>query len=389
MKIKISLQKPRPLSRSGALCAGIWLLAAQLATSAPAQAIYSTPYTFTTLIKTAHSDGASGSDAIARFSSVEGLAVDSAGNVYVASTQDHTISRITPVGRVTVLAGRARCPGSDDGTGSDARFLRPRGVTVDSAGNVYVADSQNHTIRRVTPTGIVTTVAGRPGDPGSDDGTRYEAQFFMPVSVALDTAGNLYVADALNDTIRKIKPGGVVTTLAGLAGNVGSADGKGGSARFCCPMGVAVDLGGDVYVADTCNDLIRKVTPDGVVTTLAGQVAHSDLGSDGDGSAARFYHPMGLGVDRAGNVFVADSGNCAIRRVTPAGEVTTVAGRARHFGDADGVGSAARFDFLLDLKVDAAGNLYAADTGNDAIRKGTPGLPNLRPLALKSPAAGP
>ena len=177
---------------------------------------------------------------------------------------------MTPAGVVTTLAGLAGSQGSADGTGSAARFAWPIGVAVDSTGNVYVADNGNDTIRKVTPAGVVTTLAGLAGSSGSADGTGSAARFYGPSGVAVDSAGNVYVADTGNYTIRKVTPAGVVTTLAGLAGTEGSADGTGSAARFSYPSGVAVDSAGNVYVADTGNNTIRKVTPAGVVTTLAG-----------------------------------------------------------------------------------------------------------------------
>src|ERR1035437_6967265 len=171
----------------------------------------------------------------------------------------------------TTLAGPAEVGGGDaDGPGSLARFRYPYGAAVDSAGNVYVADYGNSTIRKVTPGGMVTTLAGLATSPGSADGTGSAARFYGPMGVAVDSAGNVYVVDTSNSTIRKLTPGGVVTTLAGLAGNRGSADGTGSDARFYCPWGVAVDSAGNVYVADSLNHTIRQATPSGVVTTLAG-----------------------------------------------------------------------------------------------------------------------
>jgi sugar lactone lactonase YvrE len=333
----------------------------------------------TTLAGLAGSSGsADGTGTNAQFNFPDGVAVDSAGNVYVADWGNSTIRKVTPGGVVTTLAGLAGIPGSADGTGSAARFGSanggPRGVAVDSAGNVYVADTQNFTIRKVTSGGVVTTLAGLAGSWGSADGTGSAAQFADPSGVAVDSAGNVYVADTDNNTIRKVTPGGVVTTLAGLAGNVGigSADGTGSAARFWWPEGVAVDSAGNVYMADTHNDTIRKVTPDGVVTTLAGLAGN--LGSaDGTGTNAQFNGPDGVAVDSAGNVNVADIGNDTIRKVTPSGVVTTLAGRAGSWGSADGTGSAAQFLFPGGVAVDSASNVYVAGGGNDTIRKVTPG----------------
>src|SRR4029077_6812880 len=170
----------------------------------------------------------------------------------------------------TTPAGLAGSQGTNDGTGSAARFLIPRGVAVGTNGNVYVADTENSTIRKVTPAAVVTTLAGLARNTGSADGTGSAAEFDYPYGVAVDINGNVYVADTSSQTIRKVTPAGVVTTLAGLAPYYGSADGTGNGARFYSPAGGGVDSGGNVYVADQSNHTIRKVTSAGVVTTLAG-----------------------------------------------------------------------------------------------------------------------
>ena len=263
---------------------------------------------------------------------------------------------------ITHFAGSLGEPGYSDGTGSDARFNVPDGIAVDASGNVYVADRNNNTIRKITPDGVVSTLAGRAGFAGGDDGTGSDARFYWPSGVAVDSAGNVYVADWRNNTIRKITPGGVVSTLAGLAS----------------PFGVAVDSSGNVYVAATFNFTIHKITPGGVVSTLAGRFRG---GADGTGSAARFAWPYGVAVDSAGNVYVADSPyremedlsyryGHTIRKITPSGVVTTLAGLAGIPGGADGTGSAARFASPKGVAVDSAGNVYVADTGNNTIRKG-------------------
>jgi sugar lactone lactonase YvrE len=326
---------------------------------------------------------ADGTGSNASFTSPQGVAVDSAGNVYVADTGNYIIRKITPSGVVTTLAGLARNPGTADGTGNAARFFQPAGVTVDSAFNVYVADTGNFTIRKITPSGVVTTFAGLAGNTGSTDGTGNAARFNNPYGVAADSAGNIYVADTNNSTIRKITPSAVVTTLAGLAGSTGSADGAGNAARFFQPAGVAVDGAGNLYVADTINNTIRKITPSGVVSTLAG-LAGSSGSTDGAGNAARFNNPYGVALDGAGNLYVVDTLNNTIRKITPSGVVTTLAGVAGIRGSADGTGRIARFTSPNGLAADGAGNghVYVADSINSTIRIGVKAPPVITsPLA--------
>jgi hypothetical protein len=325
----------------------------------------------TTLAGTAGMAGSTdGADAAARFNNPCGVAVDSADNVYVADTENDTIRKITTARVVTTLAGTAGTSGSMDDTGAAAHFDYPRGVATDSAGSVYVADSYNHTIRQITAAGVVTTLAGTAGMYGSADGSGAAARFYLPRDVATDSAGNVYVADTLNSTIRKITAAGVVTTLAGTAGMSGSADSTGAAARFNRPYGVAVDSAGNVYVADTLNSTIRKITAAGVVTTLAG-TAGMYGSADGSGMEARFRSPYSVAVDGAGNIYVADTGNRTIRKLTTAGVVTTLAGTAGISGSVDGSSTAARFYYPSDVAVDNAGNVYVADTLNSTIRKVT------------------
>ncbi len=332
----------------------------------------SSAYSWTNFVGQPGSSGnADGTGNAARFNKPLGTAVDSAGNVYVADTYNNTIRKVTPAGVVTTLAGLAGVWGSTDGTGSAARFNTPTGVAVDSGGNVFVADYGNYTIRKVTPLGVVTTLAGKAGVSGSTDGTGSAARFYLPSGVAVDSTGNVYVADYWNGTIRKVTAAGMVTTLAGSAGTSGSTDGTGSAARFSSPFGVAVDTQGNVYVADTGNSTIRKVTAAGVVTTLAGS-AGSSGSTDGTGSAARFFNPDGVAVDSAGNVFVADTDNDMIRKVTAAGVVTSIGGLAGVMSAADGIANAARFYYPAGIAVDSHGNLYVADTYNQRVSKGMP-----------------
>ena len=265
-----------------------------------------------------------------------------ATKVYDGTTSSTATPTITPVNAVTTLAGSATQTGSSNGTGSAASFNSPPGVAVDSAGNVYVADEQNDEIRKISPSGVVTTLAGSAGQTGSSNGSGSAARFDLPFGVAVDSEGNVYVADAYNDEIRKISPSGVVTTLAGSPGQQGSGNGTGSTASFYHPEGVAVDSAGNVYVADFANQEIREISPSGVVTTLAGSAGLAGS-SNGAGNAARFDYPFGVAVDSTGNVYVADRSNDEIRKITPSGVVTTLAGSAGLAGSSNGSGSAARF----------------------------------------------
>lgn len=238
------------------------------------------------------------------------------------------------------FAGKPGTSGNADGTGNAAQFNSPFATAVDSAGNVYVADSASNTIRKMTLSGstwTVITLAGSPGSPGTADGTGATAQFNMPTGITVDAAGNAYVADSNNFTVRKITPAGAVATLAGTPGQSGYADE--GTALFGCPSGVAVDSSGNVYVADSVNHTIRKVTSGGVVTTFAGIPGQPGY-ADGPCSAAQFNTPTGIAVDSSGNVYVADTGNNTIRKVTAAGVVTTLAGNALTAGSPGAAGFA-------------------------------------------------
>ena len=331
-----------------------------------------TPLTVSTLAGQALAYGtADGAGTAARFNYPSGIATDTAGNLYIADTDNDTVRKVTASGVVTTLAGSAQVTGSLDGAGSAARFQDPSGVAVDASGNIYVADTLNHILRKVSPSGVVTTIAGLAGIDGTVDDAGSNARFRAPQGLAIDGAGNLFVADTSNHTIRKVVLStGTVTTVAGLAGSAGSADGAENSARFNFPSDVTVDGNGNLYVADTDNHTIRAITPSGLVSTLAGLAGNSG-GADGTGSAARFCSPSAVTVDASGNLFVADTGNFTIRLVVSAsGKTTTLAGLAGTSGSTDGTGSDARFFQPAGIALDGSGNLYIADTDNHTIRLG-------------------
>jgi hypothetical protein len=319
-------------------------------------------------------DGPAGT---ARFWRPSGIAATSSGNVYVADTPNETIRKIAPDGTVTTFAGTAGVQGSTDGTNSTALFRSPYGIAIDSSENIYVADELNSTIRKITPDGTVTTLAGLARSFGSADGTNTDARFLTPTGLGLDRSNNVYVADSGNNTIRKITPDGVVTTIAGKAGfgNFGSDDGTNITAKFSRPWSVAVDSAFNLYVTDRGNGTIRKITPDTVVTTFAGLAGAGGGLVDGVGTNARFSLPTGIAIDKADNLYISDSYNYnnTIRKITPDGTVTTLGGAGNGaFGTDNGAGPNARFNQPFAIAVDPTGTLFIADSNNHAIRRAVP-----------------
>ena len=345
----------------GALSPQVAALVVAATTQSPVSVVVST------LAGSAGQTGTSdGQGAAARFTFPTGIAVDSSGSIYVADQSYHIIRKITSGGLVSTFAGSAGQVGSSDGQGAAARFRGPFGIAIDSSGAIYVADSENQLIRKITPGGLVSTLAGSAGQSGSADGQGASARFNNPYGVAIDSSGSVYVADSSNNLIRKITPGGLVSTFAGSVFQGGSADGQGAAARFNSPFGVAVDSSGSIYVADWFNCLIRKITSGGLVSTLAGSAGQSGF-ADGQGAAARFNNPQGIAVDSIGNIYVADNGNDLIRKITPWGFTSTLAGNAGQQGYTDGAPS--KFYNPPGVAVDSSGTIYVADAYNRIIRK--------------------
>ena len=313
---------------------------------------------------TAGNTDASGTSA--SFDSPRGLALGSDGTLYVGDSANNKIRKITTAGVVTTLAGSGAI-GSADGSGTSATFYRPWSVAVDASGVVYVADELNHAIRKITADGVVSTLAGS-GAKGGADASGASASFHNPHGVAVTADGYVYVADTDNHKIRKISPAGVVTTFAG-SGSRGSTDGTGAFASFSGPRGLAFDADGVLYVADTESHKIRKITPDGAVTTLAGSGVAGD--ANASGASASFEYPYSVGVDAQGHVYVADAYNHRIRKITPTGLVTTLAGSATS-GSADGQGPLATFDNPVGLAVRADGIVFVVEYSSHTIRKITP-----------------
>ncbi|MES2695687.1 MAG: immunoglobulin domain-containing protein [Verrucomicrobiota bacterium] len=323
----------------------------------------------------------------ARFSSPSGLAADLSGNIYIADTANHVIRKMSPSGVVTTLAGAPGISGSVDGTGNAARFNSPQGVAVDGIGNIYVADTFNHTIRMITSFGSVSTLAGTAGVSGAVDGVGAAARFFAPTALVVDAGGNIYVADTSNHVIRRITSGNNVGTFAGLFGSAGHVEGVGPSARFSSPGGLAIDTFGTLYVADSQNQVIRKVNSGGGTSPLAGFPGAAGI-TDGLGTAARFNRPTGIAVDSVGNVYVADTLSSTLRKITVGGDVTTAAGLAVTTGTADGAGNVARFNLPGGVTIDLNGNIYIADSRNHTIRRSGSAQPPLFSAQPTSKVAG-
>ena len=294
------------------------------------------------------------------------LATDSAGNAY--TVVEATICKTTPAGTTTTLAGVSRSYGAQDGVGSAARFSWTLSPATDLVGNIFVADTKAATIRRITPAGEVTTVAGtsRLWADSVAEGNNPAARLIAPNALAVSATGDILVAD--DSTVRLVTPAGAVSTLAGLHPGIacGSADGTGSAARFGRSMSIALARDGNLYAADTANHTIRRITPAGVVTTLAGSPGAKGT-ADGTGSAARFASPGGIASDTTGNLYVFDHESYTIRRITSTGVVTTIAGRPGVSGWDDGPAASATFDDMQDLAVDAAGNVFVGCCGRNTV----------------------
>ena len=304
-----------------------------------------------------------------------GVALDGAGNLYIADGGDR-IRKVDAAGVITTVAGDGTRGFSGDGGAAVATQLNvPQGVAPDGAGNLYIADQHNHRIRKVDAAGVITTVAG---NFFRDDGPAVAVHLYNPTGVALDGAGNLYIADTDGQRIRKVDAAGVITTVAGIGPTTAGFttpgfSGDGGAAvaaQLNYPSGVAPDGAGNLYIADTRNHRIRKVDAAGVITTVAGDGTPGYGGDGGAAVAARLSSPTGVAPDAAGNLYIADSFNSRIRKVDAAGVITTVAGDGTFgYGGDGGAAVAAQLSGPEGVALDAAGNLYIADRSNNRIRK--------------------
>jgi gliding motility-associated-like protein len=302
-----------------------------------------------------------GTGTAASFYVPHGLATDASGNIFVVDVYNHIIRKITPEGNVTTFAGSGKV-GSVDGTGTAASFNNPIGVAIDASNNLFISDAGNHKIRKITPEGYVSTFAGN-GKKDFADGISTVASFNIPSGLAFD-GSILYVVDSYNNKIRKITPEGNVTTFAG-SGKVGSVDGTGTAASFHYPQGLCIDNSGNLYLADTYNNKIRKITPEGYVSTFAGSGLQGSV--DDIGAAASFFAPADVTFDSVQNLYVTDLNNHKIRKITSEGNVTTFAGSGK-VGSVDGTGTAASFFSPSGLIFDSSDVLYVSSR-DEKIRK--------------------
>lgn len=307
---------------------------------------------------------ADGNGSAASFNFPQGICIDAVGNIFVADTTNSTIRKITPTGTVSTIAGTVGVSGSWEGQGTAAAFNGPIAIAVDAAGNLYVADLFNHKIRKISPTGLVSTFSGA-GGTGNIDGIATVAKFGSPTGIAIDSNGNLFVTERANHKVRKVFPDGSAITFAGN-GTSGSTDGNGTSAQFYQPSGITIDGNDNVYVVENFGQRIRKITPTGDVTTIAGNGTAGFV--NGTGTAASFNYPSGIVADNTGNLYVVDTNNSVIRKINSAGEVTTFAGTGAQ-GNTNGGINVATFKYPKGIAQDSSGNFYITDNYNHNIRK--------------------
>jgi trimeric autotransporter adhesin len=300
----------------------------------------------------------------------QGLAFDSAGNLFIVDAGNNRIRKVTPAGIITTVAGGGN--GGDGSLATQAGLSGPAGVVLDKSGNLYMVDYGDNRVRMVSAsTGIISTIAGT-GALGfsGDGGPAINATFVNPNSIAIDASGNLYIGDTYSGRIRKFFPGGIITTVAGGGSSLGD-NGPATQAQLNVPLGVAVDASGNLYIADSLNERVRRVGVNGIITTIAGTGQAGFSGDGGPATAALFSNPVGVALDASGNVYVADLDNNRIRRVVQGGPVTTIAGTTTSVGDG-GPSTQARLVYPRGAAVDSSGNLYIADSLANRVRKVTP-----------------
>jgi sugar lactone lactonase YvrE len=301
-----------------------------------------------------------------------GVAINASGNVYIADFDNNRIRMVSPSGIISTFAGNGIAGYSGDSDSAKyAELYNPQGVAIDAAGNVYIADEGNQRIRMVNTAGIISTFAGN-GILGysGDGGQATAAEFDYPAGVACDASGNVYIADIYNNCIRKVNTVGIITTIAGNGSAAYAGDGGNATAaELFFPQGVACDASGNVYIADEANQRIRMVNTAGIISTFAGNGSEGYSGDGGQAWQAELYNPYGVACDASGNVYIADISNQRIRRVNSFGIIRAIAGKGiQGYSGDGGQSTTAELNDPQGLAIDAVGNLYIADSGNNRIR---------------------
>jgi len=333
--------------------------------------------------------GAGGPALKAELNVPDGLAFDGAGNYYISDYSNDIVHKVDAAGTIITYAGNGvHGYGGDGGPATKAALKHPQGLAFDSQGNLYITDGGGCRIRKVTPAGIISTVAGTGAHGYNGDGIlATTAELNFPGAVAVDSKNNLYIADYGNNIIRKVTPAGIIGTVAGNGkmGDTGDG-GKATGAELNQPQGVAVDAAGNLYIAESGGNIIRKVNASGIISTLAGNGRAGSYGNGGPATGAELNSPNSVHVDTLGNVYIADFGNNEVRIVTPSGIIQSVAGTGI-LGDSGNGGAApnAELDGPADALLDPSGNLYLADAGNNIVRKVTY---NPAQVPVISPAPG-
>ena len=363
----------RPISRTIRLVLALALLTTSLVGvfSRPAYAVSGSDIIITVAGNGGTGFSGDGGQATsAMLNSSQGVAADVVGNLYIADTENHRIRKVDAGGKITTVVGNGSAGYNGDGISATSAMLnRPYGVAVDAAGNLYIADTWNSRIRKVDSSGKITTVVGN-GSAGysGDGGPATSARLNVPFDVVVDAAGNLYIND--NSRIRKVNSGGIITTVAGNGGYIYNGDGIPATSAGLNPQGMALDAAGNLYIADSSNHRIRKVDSGGIITTVVGNGSPSSIGDGGPATSAMIASPKGVAVDRAGNLYIADEWNSRIRKVDSAGIITTVAGNGSQVFNGDGIpATSATTPVPQGVAIDTIGNLYIIDIANQRIRK--------------------
>ncbi len=342
----------------------------------------SVTYTITTIAgtSTAGYSGDGGLATSAQLNYSQGVAVDNSGNIFIADQSNHRVRKVDTSGNISTVAGTGT-PGysGDGGLATSAQLWQPSGVAVDSSGNIYIADYTNNRVRKVDASGNISTVAGT-GTPGysGDGGLATSAQLWQPSGVAVDSSGNIYIADYTNNRVRKVDASGNISTVAGTG--VAGYSGDGGlatSAQLKNPNGLAVDSSGNIFISDQTNNRVRKVDASGNISTVAGTGTQGYSGDGGLATSAQLNYPSGVAVDSSGNIFIPDYGNHRVRKVDASGNISTVAGTgASGYAGDGGLATSAQLNHPIGVAVDSSGIIYISDYTNSRIRKLTDSNPH-------------